>query len=101
MMAPGRTNAASADARGKDPFPGAVPTDARLQGYLRSFIRPTNDVARVDALLAEIKTYIQDSPDLKQQARDGWTRVLHFGDRYGNAYSRKVGTEFLESLKKE
>jgi len=99
VMARGQTN--QANGKSADPFPGAVPTDAKLQGLLRSFIRPTNDDARVDALLAEVKEYIKDSADLKQQARDGWTRVLHFGDRYGTAYSRKVGTEFLESLKQE
>lgn len=85
---------------GKDPFPGAVPTDEKLQSLLRQFIRPTNDNATVDRLLAEVKAHIKDNPDLHQQAIDGWTRVLHFGDRYGNEYSRKIGTAFLESLKK-
>lgn len=99
MMAPGQTNRAGG--KSADPFPGAVPTDAKLQGLLRSFIRPTNDDAKVDAVLAEVKAHINDNADLKQQAIDGWTRVLHFGDRYGTAYSRRVGTEFLELLKKE
>lgn len=99
MMARGQTNASGAPSQ--DPFPGAVPTDPKLQGLLRSFIRPTNDDARVDAVLADVKAYIQNDSELKKQARDGWTRVLHFGDRYGTAYSRKVGAEFLESLKKE
>ena len=67
---------------------------------LRNFIRPTNDEARVDEVLKEVKDHIKDDPGLKKQALDGWTRVLHFGDRYGTPYSRKVGTEFLESLKK-
>jgi hypothetical protein len=99
MMARGQTNRAAG--KSADPFPGAVPTDAKLQGLLRSFIRPTNDDARVDTVLAEVKALIKDNADLKQQAVDGWTRVLHFGDRYGTAYSRKVGAEFLESLKRE
>jgi hypothetical protein len=99
MMSRGQTNASGSPSQ--DPFPGAVPTDPKLQGLLRSFIRPTNDDARVDAVLAEVKAYIQNDSELKKQARDGWTRVLHFGDRYGTAYSRKVGAEFLESLKKE
>jgi hypothetical protein len=84
----------------KDPFPGAVPTDPILQGLLRSFIRPTNDDATVDTVLAEVKKHIGTDPALRQQAIDGWTRVLHFGDRYGTAYSRKLGTEFLQSLQK-
>ncbi len=83
-----------------DKFPGAVPSDAKLQALLRSFIRPTNDDARVDTVLAEVKAHLKDNADLKRQAIEGWTRVLHFGDRYGTVYSRKVGTEFLESLKK-
>ncbi len=99
MMARGQTN--RAEGKSADPFPGAVPTDAKLQGLLRSFIRPTNDDAKVDAVLAEVKEHLKDNADLKQQAIDGWTRVLHFGDRYGTAYSRKVGAEFLETLKKK
>jgi hypothetical protein len=99
MMARGQTN--RAEGKSADPFPGAVPTDAKLQGLLRSFIRPTNDDPKVDAVLAEVKEHLKDNADLKQQAIDGWTRVLHFGDRYGTAYSRKVGAEFLETLKKE
>ncbi len=94
---PGDTNAAPART-GKDPFPGAVPTDAKLQGLLRRFIRPTNDNATVDTVLAEVKQLIGTDPELRKQAADGWTRVLHFGDRYGTEYSRKLGAEFLQSL---
>jgi hypothetical protein len=85
----------------KDPFPGAVPTDGKLQGLLRGFIRPTNDDATVDKVLADVKEHIKDNADLRKQAMDGWTRVLHFGDKYGTEYSRKVGREFLEELKRE
>jgi hypothetical protein len=85
----------------KEPFPGAVPTDEKLVAMLRSFIRPTNDDATVDKVLAEVKAYIKDDADLRKQAMDGWTRILHFGDRYGTPYARKKGTEFLEELKKQ
>jgi hypothetical protein len=85
----------------KEPFPGAVPSDDKLQGLLRSFIRPTNDDATVDKVLAEVKEHIKDNADLRKQAADGWTRVLHFGDTYGTEYSRKVGRAFLEELKQE
>ena len=95
------TNSTRTASKPKENFPGAVPTDPKLQGLLRSFIRPTNDDATVDRLLAEVKTYIQDSSDLKKQALDGWTRVLHFGDRYGTPHSRKVGAELLEQLKRD
>jgi hypothetical protein len=94
--APGNPNPQA----GKDPFPGAVPSDPELQGLLRRFIRPTNDDATVDSVLAEVKEHIKDNAELKQQAIDGWTRVLHFGDQYGTEYSRKVGRAFLEELKK-
>ncbi len=90
-----------ADAKQKEPFPGAVPTDEKLVSLLRQFIRPTNDDATVDRVLADVKAHIKDNADLKKQAIDGWTRVLHFGDRYGTAYARQVGTQFLDSLKKE
>ena len=85
----------------KEKFPGAVPTDEKLVGLLRQFIRPTNENEVVDRVLNEVKAHIKDNPDLKQQAIDGWTRVLHFGDRYGTPYSRKVGAEFLASLKEK
>ena len=94
-----------AEARGdaavkpKGPFPGAVPTDGKLVGLLREFIRPTNDDATADRVLAEVKAYIAGNADLKKQALDGWTRVLHFGEQYGTPYSRKIGQEFLDSLK--
>lgn len=83
----------------KENFPGAVPTDEKLTGLLRQFIRPTNDEAAVDRVLADVKAHIKDNADLTKQAADGWTRVLHFGDRYGTPYSRKVGKEFLDSIK--
>lgn len=95
-----RRDAANSD-KPREAFPGAVPTDGKLQGLLRSFIRPTNDDATVDKLLAEVKEHIKDNADLHQQAVDGWTRVLHFGDTYGTEYSRKVGRAFLEELKRE
>jgi hypothetical protein len=86
-------------AKPKEPFPGAVPTDGKLEGLLREFIRPTNDDATADRVLAEVKAHIAGNADLKKQALDGWTRVLHFGDRYGTPYSRKIGQEFLDGLK--
>jgi hypothetical protein len=87
--------------RAKEDYPGAVPTDEKLQGLLRQFIRPTNDEATVDRLLAEIESYVKGNPDLTRQAIDGWTRILHFGERYGTAYARKGGQELLERLKKQ
>jgi hypothetical protein len=83
----------------REEFPGAVPTDPKLNALLRQFIRPTNDDATVDKLLVEMENHIKDSPELRTQAIDGWTRVLHFGDQYGTAYSRKVGRELLDRLK--
>jgi hypothetical protein len=98
---PGPRQATPADSpAAKDPFPGAVPTDPALQGMLRRFIKPTNDEATVDAVMAEVRAHIKDNADLKQQAIDGWTRVLHFGDHYGTEYARKTGQAFLEELKR-
>lgn len=104
MQRPAQREAAQGNANPnapKAPFPGAVPTDPTLEGQLRRFIKPTNDNATVDAILAEVIAHIKDSPDLKQQAIDGWTRVLHFGETYGNEYSRAQGKYFLEELKKQ
>jgi hypothetical protein len=90
----------AAAAKPKEGFPGAVPTDAKLNGLLREFIRSTNDDATADRVLAEVKAHIAGNTDLKKQALDGWTRVLHFGDHYGTPYSRKIGQEFLDGLKR-
>ena len=49
-------------------------------------------------VLTEVKTHITENADLKKQAADGWTRVLHFED-YGTPYARKVGQEFLNERK--
>ncbi|MEZ5385470.1 MAG: hypothetical protein R3F13_08145 [Prosthecobacter sp.] len=86
--------------KGKDPFPGAVPTDGRLQSMLRSYIRKENDDATIDRMLQEVREYIKDNADLKKQAADGWTRILHFKDRYGTPYAVKQGEAFLEEIKK-
>jgi hypothetical protein len=91
----------NADAEKKDPFPGAVPSDEKLQGQLRRLLRATNDDATVDQMMEEMQAHLKANPDLKGQAIDGWTRVLHFGERYGTPYSRKKAAEHLEALKKE
>ncbi|HRH98501.1 MAG TPA: hypothetical protein PLB55_21345 [Prosthecobacter sp.] len=88
------------DGKGKDPFPGAVPTDGKLQSMLRSYIRKENDDATIDRMLQDVRDYIKDNADLKKQAADGWTRILHFKDRYGTPYAVKQGEAFLEELKK-
>jgi hypothetical protein len=86
------------DTKPKETFPGAVPTDEKLVGLLRQFIRPANDDATVDRVLADVKAHIKDNAALTKQAADGWTRVLHF-EKYGTPYARKVGKEFLDSIK--
>jgi len=103
--APGMARGRNAEAMKKDGekpkenFPGAVPADEKLTGLLRQFIRPTNDEATVDRVLADVKAHINENAELTKQAADGWTRILHFGDRYGTPYARKVGKEFLDSIK--
>ena len=82
----------------KENFPGAVPTDEVLVGYLRQFIRQTTEDSQVDKVLADVKAHIKGNADLTKQAVDGWTRVLHF-EKYGTPYARKVGKEFLDQLK--
>jgi len=91
----GSAESTNATAKGKDPFPGEVPTDPKLNTLLRQFIRPTNDVATVDRLRAEVVRHLGTNAELRRQAVGGWTRVLHFGDRYGTEYSRKVGRELM------
>jgi len=95
----GREGAAANTTRPKEDFPGAVPDDPKLNTLLRQLIRPTNDDATVDKLSKDIEAHIQGNADLTRQASNGWVRVLHFGERYGTPYSRKVGQKFLEGLK--
>lgn len=94
-----REGASTNATRPKEDFPGAVPDDAKLNTLLRQMIRPTNDDATVDKLSKDIETHIQGNADLIRQASNGWVRVLHFGERYGTAHSRKLGQEFLDKLK--
>jgi hypothetical protein len=92
--------AAQTAAKPKVNIPGAVPTDEKLTSLLRRFIRPTNDEAAVDQVLAEVEAHIKDNADLKQQALQGWIRILHF-ENYGTPYSRKTGQEFVARLKQK
>lgn len=78
-------------------LPGAAPTDDKLVGLLRRFIQKTNDDATVDKVLAEVDAYIAGNADLKKQAIDGWTRVLHI--KYGTEYAQKTGQAWVEKLK--
>lgn len=94
-----RGGAATNAAQPKESFPGAVPDDPKLNALLRQFIRPTNDTATVDKLMKEVEAHIQGNADLTRQASNGWVRVLHFGDRYGTPYARKVGQAMLDSMK--
>ena len=80
--------------------PGAPPTDPQLLALLRTYVRTTNDVATVDRVLAEVRAHVRGRPDLERQAIDGWVRVLHYGDRYGTAYSRKAGRELVDELRR-
>lgn len=82
-----------------DKFPGAVPEDPKLNTLLRQIIRPTNDNATVDKFKAEMEAHIKGNPELSKQASNGWVRVLHFGDRYGTAYSRQAGQGMLDQFK--
>ena len=83
----------------KEEFPGAVPTDPKLNGLLRRAIRPDNDDATVDKTIAEIEAHVKGNADLTKQAIDGWVRILHFGDHYGTAHARKAGASQLERLR--
>jgi hypothetical protein len=78
-------------------LPGAAPTDDKLIGLLRRFIQKSNDDATVDKVLADVDAYIAGNADLKKQAIDGWTRVLHI--KYGTEYAQTAGQKWLEKLK--
>lgn len=95
---PNARDAGTGDAPAKDPFPGAVPTDDKLQGMMRQFIRKTNDDATIDRLVLAIRDYIKDDEDLTQQTIEGWKRILHFKDRYGTPYAVQEGEKLLKDL---
>ncbi|MBI1841403.1 MAG: hypothetical protein HYR88_11210 [Verrucomicrobia bacterium] len=96
-----RGAAATNPGRPAEPFPGAVPDDPRLNTLLRQSLRPTNDVATVDALLKSMRERIDGDAELTRQASNGWVRALHFGDRYGTPYSRQKGQAFLDKLRSD
>jgi hypothetical protein len=83
----------------RDPYPGAVPDDPKLNALLRQAIRPNNDTETVDKLMAEMEAYVRGNKELTKQAADGWTRVLHFGERYGTPHARELGQAFLAKIK--
>jgi hypothetical protein len=89
-----------APARPAASIPGAVPADEKLAGWMRSFIRPTNDEAAVDQVIADVQAYIKGNADLRKQTIEAWTRILYF-ENYGTPHSRKAGREFLEKLQHE
>ena len=84
----------------KEEFPGKPPSDGKMMGLLRRFIQPANDDAAVEQVLKEVNEYIEKDATMRQQAIDGWTRVLHF-DQYGTAYARKQGQAELEKWKQQ
>ena len=96
-----REKAAAAGDKPKEEFPGKPPSDAQLMALLRRFIQPANDDPAVDQVLKEVNAYIAKDAGLRQQAIDGWTRVLHFKDRYGTAYARKQGQAALDQWKQQ
>ena len=93
--------AAGTTEKPKEEFPGKPPSDGKMMGLLRRFIQPANDDGAVDQVLKEVNEYIEKDSTMRQQAVDGWTRVLHFGDRYGTAYARKQGQVALEKWKQQ
>ena len=61
-----------------------------------------DDQAKTDLvgkLFKDLEAHIKGNAELTRQASNGWARVLHFGDRYGTPYSRKVGQAMLDRLK--
>jgi hypothetical protein len=79
-----------------DSLPGAAPTDEKLIGLLRAFIRQGNDEATVDRLVKQVEEYASADPGLKQQAIDGWTRVIHLN--YGTEYALRQGRALIGRL---
>lgn len=80
-------------------LPGAAPTDGRLIGLLRQFIRKTNTEVEVDRALKAMEKYAGSDPELLNQACDGLTRVISVN--YGTPYAQTAGRAFIERHSKK
>ena len=74
---------------------GAPPSDSRLNGLLRSFIRKTNTPAQINEYLQQIEERAATSEDLNQQAIAMFQLMLSFPDRYGSDDAKAKAKAFL------
>ncbi len=76
---------------------GGPPKDTVLNSLLRSFIRKTNDNARIDVIYADILKRTEESEDLLQEGVAMFQLMLSFPDRYGSEHAQKLAREFLKA----
>ncbi len=77
---------------------GKAPTDPTLNGAMRKIIRQDSSEADVDAAFKEINDKLAETPDLKQQAIDGYMLLIDL--KYGGEYAQKKLKEALDALRK-
>ena len=74
---------------------GKAPEDATLNSLLRSYIRKTNDPARVEEIFGQIEKRRQESDRLHQQAIEMFQLMLSFPERYGTEEAQVKARAFL------
>ena len=76
---------------------GGPPKDEALSTLLRSFIRKTNDAARVDSIHADIVERTKQSEDLLKEGIAMFQLMLSFPDRYGSEHAQSLARAFLKA----
>lgn len=90
------TNAAPESNQVKRERRGAPPEDPTLNSLLRSYIRKTNDEARINEIFGEIEERSQESDALHQEAIAMFQLMLSFPDRYGTDHAQTLARNFLK-----
>ena len=75
----------------------SLPSRTYAIGFSRTYAR-TLDLDERE-VLDQVRAYIKDSDDFKQQAMNGWIRVLSV--KYGTDYAQAKGAAFVEELNKQ
>lgn len=83
----------------RPPRQGKPPEDSKLGTLLRSYIRKTNDEARVNEVYEEIMTRGKESKELEGEVVEMFKLMLSFPDRYGTEHAQIKARKYLDDRK--
>ena len=93
----GEDSKPQAGANAKAQRRGGPPEESVLNSLLRSYIRKTNDEARIDSVYADIVKRTEESEDLRKQGIAMFQLMLSFPDRYGTEHAQDLAKQFLKA----